>query len=153
MAFSTTLLPDVRPVISMASSIGTPAATSAENVREKRASAIFCTVSPIFHGIFSLKRSQCSRPFSVDFHLRKPQIVPQTSAMQRYHLPVTKCETSTVTCVIAGSLPPKSLNTPSNTGTMNTTSAIITRPAKLAIIVGYIIAAFTWRRSESSFSS
>ncbi|MEJ7716476.1 MAG: hypothetical protein WKF31_00380 [Thermoleophilaceae bacterium] len=52
-------MPAVRPVISMASSIGTPAATRAEKVREKRASATFWTMSPIFHGIFSLKRSHC----------------------------------------------------------------------------------------------
>ena len=70
IAFSTTLLPEVRPVISIASSIGTPAEISAEKVREKRASATFCTMSPIFHGIFSLKRSHCSRPRSLLFQRR-----------------------------------------------------------------------------------
>ena len=55
IAFSTTVLPAVWPVISIASSIGTPAEISAEKVRDQRASAIFCTMSPIFNGIFRLK--------------------------------------------------------------------------------------------------
>ena len=58
-------------MISIASSIGTPAAIRAEKVREKRASATFWTMSPIFNGTFSLKRSHCIRPRSVLFHLRK----------------------------------------------------------------------------------
>ena len=62
IAFSTTLLPEVLPTISIASSIGTPAATSAENVREKRAMQTFCTMSPIFHGTLSLNLSHCIRP-------------------------------------------------------------------------------------------
>ena len=41
----------------MASSIGTPAPTSAEKVREKRASATFWMIPPIFMGIFSLNVS------------------------------------------------------------------------------------------------
>ena len=50
--------------------MSTPAATSVASVREKRASAIFCTTSPIFIGIRSLKRSQTCRPVSVRFSLR-----------------------------------------------------------------------------------
>ena len=42
-----TLLPDVLPVISIASSIGTPAAISPENVRD-RANATFWTMSPMY---------------------------------------------------------------------------------------------------------
>src|SRR2546423_15559187 len=68
MAFSMTRLPDVLPVISIAWSIGTPAPISAEYVREKRARQTFCTRSPIFQGIRSLKRSHCSRPRELFFH-------------------------------------------------------------------------------------
>ncbi len=53
--------------------MSTPAATSVESEREKRASATFWTTSPIFIGILSLKRSQSWRPFSVRFSLRRPQ--------------------------------------------------------------------------------
>ncbi len=55
--------------------------------------------------------------------------------------------------VIAGSSPPKSLNTSTNTGTMNAISAISTTRAKDRTTAGYIIADLTWRRSESSASS
>ena len=55
--------------------------------------------------------------------------------------------------VIAGSSPPKSLKTPTNTGTMNAISAIRTSIAKVSTTAGYIIAALTWRRRESSASS
>ena len=67
MAISTTLLPEVLPVISIASSIGTPAAIRPEKVREKRASATFCTMSPIFIGNFSFSRSHWTRPVSEFF--------------------------------------------------------------------------------------
>ena len=70
------MLPDVRPVISIASSIGTPAAIRPEKVREKRASATFWTMSPIFNGNLSLRRSHCSRPRVAFFQRRKAQTVP-----------------------------------------------------------------------------
>src|SRR5256886_10026846 len=60
------------------------------------------------------------------------------------------CEKSTVNCVIEGSLPPNSLKTFSKTGTRKVTSASRTVIAKTEIMIGYIIAAFTWRRRESS---
>ena len=50
--------------MSIASSIGTPAAIRPENVREKRASATFCTMSPIFIGTFSLNVSHWICPRS-----------------------------------------------------------------------------------------
>ena len=59
----------------------------------------------------------------------------------------------TETLVMAGSSPPKSLNTFSNTGTMKATSASRTRRANPPTKPGYIIAARTWRRRASSFSS
>ncbi len=52
--------------------MSTPAATSVESVREKRASATFWTTSPIFIGIRSLNLSQFWRPLSVRFSLRSP---------------------------------------------------------------------------------
>ena len=57
-------------MISIASSIGTPAATRPEKVREKRASATFWTMSPIFIGIFSLNVSHCTLPRSELFQFR-----------------------------------------------------------------------------------
>ena len=59
--------------MSMASSIGTPAAIRPEKVREKRASATFCTMPPICIGNFSLSRSHWTRPRLEFFHLRKVQ--------------------------------------------------------------------------------
>ena len=67
MAISMTRLPEVLPVMSIASSIGTPAAIRPEKVREKRASATFWTMPPIFIGNFSLRRSHCTRPRSLRF--------------------------------------------------------------------------------------
>ena len=55
--------------------------------------------------------------------------------------------------VMAGSSPPKSLKTSTNTGTMKAISAISTIIAKDSTTAGYIIADLTWRRSESSASS
>ena len=43
---------------------------------------------------------------------------------------------STETWVIAGSLPPNCLKTPTNTGTRNATSAIITATAKVMTSTG-----------------
>src|SRR5688500_12555870 len=100
IAFSTTLLPEVLPTMSIASSIGTPAATSAENVREKRAMQTFCTMPPIFHGILSLNMSHCIRPELVAFHFLKLKTAAQTRMMATYHLPVMKSESATVTFVI-----------------------------------------------------
>ena len=50
--------------------IGTPAEVSAENVRDQRAIATFCTTSPIFIGTRSLNASHCARPDSERFHRR-----------------------------------------------------------------------------------
>src|SRR3954447_6168019 len=73
IAFSTTWLPDVLPVTLMASSIGTPAVTSDESVRDQRASEIFWTMSPIFMGVLRRSLSHWARPFGVLFHFRKPK--------------------------------------------------------------------------------
>ena len=103
IAFSTILLPEVRPVISIASSIGTPAEIRPENVREKRASATFWTIPPILNGIFSLKLSHCSRPRVDFFHFLKRTTLPQMPPISRYQRCVKRCETKTVSFVIAGS--------------------------------------------------
>ena len=55
--------------------------------------------------------------------------------------------------VMSGSSPPKSSNTPTNTGTMNAIMPMRTSIANEKTTVGYAIADLTWRRSESSFSS
>ncbi len=49
-------------MISSALMMSTPEETSVASVREKRASAILCTTSPMRIGILSLKRSQTFRP-------------------------------------------------------------------------------------------
>ena len=54
--------------------MSTPAATSVDSVREKRAIVTFNTVSPMRIGSFSLNVSHFWRPLSVAFHFLKPQI-------------------------------------------------------------------------------
>src|SRR3954452_14190383 len=71
IAFSTTELPAVWPVISMACMIGTPAAYSAEKVRDQRASEIFWTVWPILKGNFRRTASHCGRPQLDERHFLK----------------------------------------------------------------------------------
>ena len=53
-----------------------------------------------------------------------------------YHCPRTKSDIATVSLVIAGSSPPKSLKTSSKTGTRKVTSASSTSTAKTAITIG-----------------
>ena len=55
--------------------MSTPAETSVESVREKRAIVTLRTTWPIFIGILSLIRSHCWRPGSVFLYLRRPKIV------------------------------------------------------------------------------
>src|SRR3954447_9563658 len=69
---STTVLPAVWPVTSIACMIGTPAEYSAENVRDQRARAIFCTVAPILTGRRRRSWSHCGRPHDDFFHFLKP---------------------------------------------------------------------------------
>ena len=61
---------------------------------------------------------------------------PTATAIRMYHCPVTRLESATVNLVIAGSSPPKSLNTPTNTGTMNAIMPIRTSIAKLKTTIG-----------------
>ena len=68
----------------IACSIGTPAETEPEKVRDQRARATFWTTSPILNGIRSLARSQTSRPRSVFFQLKKPT-TSATSAGKRMY--------------------------------------------------------------------
>src|SRR4051812_14571224 len=84
IAFSTTWLPDVLPVTLMASSIGTPAVTSDDRVRDHRASEIFWTMSPIFIGVRRRRRSHCWRPFVELFHLRKRKMAPPITPKRTY---------------------------------------------------------------------
>src|SRR3954470_2124519 len=78
IAFSTTWLPDVLPVTLIASSIGTPAVTSEDSVRDQRARAIFWTMSPIFIGVRSRIRSHWARPLAVAFQRRNMKSPPPT---------------------------------------------------------------------------
>src|SRR3954454_10630976 len=96
IAFSMTLLPDVLPVMSIASSIGTPAAIRPEKVREKRARQTFWTMSPIFIGNFSFSRSHCSWPFFDFFQRRKDQTIAHEAPITMYHCLVKRWESITV---------------------------------------------------------
>ena len=86
--------------------MSTPAATSVESVREKRAIATLWTTSPIFIGIRSLNRSQRRRPVSV---LRK-RLNPKTAAIEpgkmMNHVALMKFEACRTICVSIGSSPP-----------------------------------------------
>ena len=53
-----------------------------------------------------------------------------------YHWPVTNFDTLTVSLVIIGSSPPKSLKTFTNTGTMNAIRPSSTQSAKTSTTVG-----------------
>src|SRR5918998_5320816 len=97
---STTVLPAVWPVTSIACMIGTPAEYSAEKVRDQRASAIFWTVLPILKGIRRRRRSHWGRPHDDDFHLRKPMTSATAPPSSRYQRPVTASDICTVIFVI-----------------------------------------------------
>ena len=85
--------------------MSTPAATSVESVREKRAIVIFSTVSPIRIGSFSLKRSHFWRPFSVFFHRKKIQSDQPEIRKMRYSLLRSRFDTATTYGVSVGSWP------------------------------------------------
>ena len=72
-------------MISSALMMSTPDETSVESVRDKRASAILCTTSPIFIGIRSLKRSQTFRPLSVRFQRRNAKMSPAIAGKMMNH--------------------------------------------------------------------
>ena len=116
IARSTVVLPAVRPVTSIASSIGTPAVVSDASVRAQRARATFWTISPILAGALRRMRSQTGRPALEAFHLRKPTTVPTETIRTMYQSWRMKFEASSVCWVSAGILPPNCLNTPANTG-------------------------------------
>jgi hypothetical protein len=99
------------------------------------------------------KRSEWGRPQWDRFRLRVPMKNATAPAIRKYHCPVTAFERPTVNLVMSGSSPPKSLKTPTNTGTMNAIRPIRTISANERTTIGYAIAPLTWRRSWSSFSS
>ena len=69
-------------------------------------------------------------------HFLKPTKPPIITASRMYHCPVTILDRLTVNFVISGSSPPKSLNTPTNTGTMNAIRPIRTMNANAITTVG-----------------
>ena len=105
-------------------------------MRDQRASAIFWTVSPILKGMRRRRRSHCGRPQSDLRHFLKPTTTPTVTAIRMYHGPVTMSDMPTVSLVIIGSSPPKSLKTPTNTGTMNAIRPSSTSSAKVRTTVG-----------------
>src|SRR5688572_18863437 len=116
--------------------IGTPAEYSAAKVRDQRARAIFWTVTPILKGMRRRTWSHWGRPQDDDFHARNPKNSPAAPAISRYHWPVTSLDIWTVTFVIIGSSPPKSLKTFTNTGTMNAIRPTSTISAKVRTTAG-----------------
>src|SRR5947209_20103440 len=82
---SITALPAVLPVISIAWMIGTPAAVRDDSVRDHRAIATFCTTSPIFIGIRSLKASQRGLPQFDRLQYKKPNTIATNTTRNTYH--------------------------------------------------------------------
>ncbi len=80
--------------------------------------------------------SHCGRPHEDAFHFRKPMNRPTAPPISRYHCPVTALESPTVKRVMSGSSPPKSSNTPTNTGTMNAIMPMRTSIANVNTTVG-----------------
>src|SRR2546423_15401985 len=130
IAPSIVTLPPVLPVISSASSSGTPAAVSEESVRDQRATETCWTIVPIFIGTRRRKRSHWGRPQELFFHFRKVIAEPAVSIASSHQYLVTACDMPTETFVIEGSSPPNCLKTPSKTGTRKGTRASITPTAK-----------------------
>ena len=81
---ATTSLPALRPVMSSASSSGTPAAVRAENVRAQRAIEIFWTMSPILNGIFRRSASHWGRPVGERFQRVKLRMIANAPPMKAY---------------------------------------------------------------------
>src|SRR5258706_2244741 len=97
--------------------MSTPAATSVENVREKRAIVIFRSISQILIGSRSLKRSQLRRPCSVLRHFLKENVVPNPNARIRYQSALMKFDALRTHCVSVGSVPPRVRKTLLKNGT------------------------------------
>ena len=133
---STATLPPVRPVISSACSSGTPAAVSDASVRDQRATAICCTIVPIFIGTCRRKWSHCRRPQEVFFHFTKTTMA--SAVPPDYQPPVAEDDMGERDRHLGhgGSEPPNSLKTPSNTGTRKATSAIMMPIAKKTTSAG-----------------
>ena len=132
--------------------MSTPAATSVESVREKRAIVTLRTTSPIFIGIFSFVRSQSWRPGSVRFARRTPQTDPNIAGKMMNQWCRSWFDAATTICVSFGSSPLSWAKMFTKTGTRNISRPIRTRVAKISTIVGYIIAPFTRRLICVSFS-
>src|SRR6188472_2054823 len=153
------MLPAVSPVSLIDCSIGTPEETEPEKVRDQRASATFWITSPTLNGRRKVNRCHTSLPFSVFFHLKKPQIPSTRPGMRMYQEPVSRLETPTQSAVGAGSpdaspgcSSASSLKMLAKTGITNITIATSTTTAKPKTSAGYIIADLTWRLSASDFS-
>ena len=117
-ASSTTQLPEVAPVISSALMMSTPEEMSVESVREKRASAILCTTSPMRIGILSLKRSQTCRPRSVRFKRRNAKIIAPIAGKMTNHQWRSAFDICITIWVGFGSSPSSSSKTFTKTGMM-----------------------------------
>ena len=115
--------------------MSTPAATSVESVREKRAIDTFSTTSPIFIGSFSLNLSQFCRPFSVFFQ-RKNDHRPSGMMSSTYGLFFSRSDAVTTYWVSVGSWPPSWLKIFTKTGTRNMSIPTSTSVAKISTIVG-----------------
>ena len=85
--------------------MSTPAATSVDIVREKRAIVILRTVCPICSGRRSLVRSQSRRPRSVCLKRITPKIDRPNPGKMMYQAPRSRSETFTTYCVSVGSWP------------------------------------------------
>src|SRR5215204_7368347 len=105
MACSTTTLPAVSPVSLIDWSIGTPAETDPEKVRDQRASATFWITSPILKGTRSRKRSHDSLPRGVFFHLKNANAPSTHAGKITNQYPVTASDAVTQSWVGSGRPP------------------------------------------------
>ena len=116
--------------------MSTPAATSVESVRAKRAIVIFRVVSPICSGRRSRTRSQTRRPASV----RLPRTKPYASSPSRGKITNQssrkRVDAKSTHCVRVGSCPCSCAKIFTNTGTTNMSIATSVIPEKTSVIVG-----------------
>jgi hypothetical protein len=116
--------------------MSTPAATSVESVREKRAIVTLRTTSPIFIGSRSFSRSHRRRPASV---LRN-RLIPKTLAIEpgrrMNQVALMKFDAASTAFVSVGRSPPSCAKMFTKTGTRKSSIPTRTRVAKISTIVG-----------------
>ena len=131
--------------------IGTPPPRSADRVRVKRAIAIFRTSGPKI-GARRRKRSTASRPASVRYQARKPNIAAAQTARTMYQYRVTPLLTAITMRVGSGSGTPALSKKAAKIGMMKTIRNATTSTAMVMTRIGYTMAICTRCFSAWAFS-